>query len=101
LFFCLTDFGFERRRSFEKTFFFFFSVPRPWGFLWKRWFEEDEQKEREAALLQWVVKPSKFFVLHVENNRLLILFKPPACGRMEKTMIKRQTQNTTPLLLAF
>jgi hypothetical protein len=53
----LTDFGFERRRSFEKMFFFFFSVPRTRGFLWKRWFEEDEQKAREAALLQWVVKP--------------------------------------------
>jgi hypothetical protein len=74
LFVCLTDFGFERRRSFEKTFFFFFSVSCPWGFLWKRWFEEDEQKAREAALLHWVVEPSEFFVLRAKNGRPLILF---------------------------
>jgi hypothetical protein len=46
------------------------------GFLRKLWFEEDEQKAREAALLRRVVKPSEFFVLHVESNNPFVLFKP-------------------------
>jgi hypothetical protein len=76
-FVCLTDFGFKkRRRSFEKTF-FFFSVPRLCGFLRKLWLEDDEQKAQGVALLHWIVKPSKFFFLHVESTELLILFRPP------------------------
>jgi len=79
----LTGFGFKRRRRFEKTlFFFFFSVPRLRGFLRKLWFEEGEQEAREAALLQWIVKPSRFFFPHVEGSKPLILFKLLACGHM-------------------